>query len=213
MKALLVRHCQTDRNRDGLVQGRADPPLNDTGRQQARRLAEALAGASVDAVYSSPLTRAMETAAVIAERHGRDVQPEPALIELDVGHMDGLTGAQMRERFPGFLESWLTGPDTTLRLPGGESLEEAQERAWAFLEAVVARGDVENVVCVSHNFVLLSVICRALRLPLTRVTRIQQSIGGLSVIDFRPGRIQLGRLNDTCHLGDSSSLVRAEGRC
>ena len=200
MKAILVRHCQTDRNRDGLVQGRADPPLNDTGRQQAGKLAEALAGAPVAAVYSSPLARAMQTAAAIAARHDLPVQPTPALLELDVGQMDGLTGAQMRERFPGFLDTWLSGPEITLRLPGGESLEEAQERAWAFLEAVVAHDDIESIVCVSHNFVLLSLICRALALPLTRLSRIKQAIGGISVIDFRPGRIQLSRLNDTCHL-------------
>lgn len=202
MKVVLVRHCETDRNRDGLVQGRADPSLNATGRRQAARIAARLADMPLDAIYSSPLLRARETAAAIAATRARTVQVEPALVELDVGEMDGLTGAQMRERYPGFLDTWLAGPEATTRLPGGESLEDVQQRAWAFLEGIRDRGELEAVACVTHHFVSLSIVCRALHLPLTRIRRIRQALGSFSIVEFRGERIQVLKLNETWHLED-----------
>jgi broad specificity phosphatase PhoE len=213
LKIYLVRHCETDHNRDGVVQGRSDLSLNATGRRQAAKLAGHLSDVSLDAVFSSPLRRAVETATAIATTRGQTVVIEPDLVELDVGEMDGLTGAQMRERFPEFFNSWLAGPGATIPLPGGESLEDVQERGWCFLEKLRGRGDLEQVACVTHHFVLLSLICRAVQLPLRRIRRIRQPLGSFSVIEFRGERIQILRLNETCHLRDAPHLVDEQGRC
>ena len=91
MRLILARHGETASNRDGLGLGLQDVPLTEKGRHQAEALAEALAGVKIDAVYSSPLRRALDTAQAIASRHGLEVVVDEGLTEMDVGELDGLT--------------------------------------------------------------------------------------------------------------------------
>ena len=200
MKVILVRHCETDRNRDGRVQGQSDAPLTPRGLAQAEAVARSLRGQSVQAVYSSPLCRATQTAAPIAAAFGLEVRPEPALTEIDAGHMDGLTSSEIRERYPEFMAAWLGGPDGSVPLPGGESLNSVQARAWAFVESLRDREGMEQAVCVTHNFVLLAILARAVHLPLSNIRKMRQSLGCISTIDFRNQRVQISKLNETCHL-------------
>lgn len=202
MKVVLVRHCETEHNRDGRVQGQSDPPLTARGEAQAAAVARSLAGQPVQAVYSSPLRRALQTAEPIAAAVGIEVQCEPALKEIDAGHMDGLTGVEMRERFPEFMAAWHAGPDGSVPLPGGESLGAVQDRAWTFVESLRDQEGLELAVCVTHNFVLLALIARAINLPLSNIRRMRQTLGGISVIDFRNQRVQISKLNETCHLAE-----------
>src|SRR2546425_2921355 len=95
---LLVRHGETDWNREGRFQGHADPPLNDLGRKQAAELAATLAGEEVTAVYASPLRRAFETAELIASARGLRPVPVEALREVDVGSWQALAPAQVAAR-------------------------------------------------------------------------------------------------------------------
>jgi broad specificity phosphatase PhoE len=97
---VLVRHGETDWNRERRYQGHADIPLNDAGRRQARKLASLLRSEVLTAVYTSPLRRASETAAIIAGRLGLDVLELEALREIDVGDWEGLTVEEVRTRFP-----------------------------------------------------------------------------------------------------------------
>src|SRR5881275_129291 len=97
---LLARHGETDWNREGRWQGWADPPLNETGRDQARQLAELLRSTPFDAVYSSDLQRAHETALIVAEPHTVPVLVDRGLREIDIGSWSGLTRSQIDERFP-----------------------------------------------------------------------------------------------------------------
>src|SRR4029079_8992231 len=97
---LVARHGETDWNRAGRWQGWADPPLNDTGRAQARRLAEELRETAVDAVYSSDLRRAFETAEILAAPHAVPVVADAGLREIDIGSWSGLTRAEIDARFP-----------------------------------------------------------------------------------------------------------------
>src|SRR5438093_966133 len=97
---LLARHGETDWNREGRWQGWADPPLNESGRAQARELAEQLRLTPFDAVYSSDLLRAHETAEIVAAPHAVPVVADPGLREIDVGSWSGLTRAELQERFP-----------------------------------------------------------------------------------------------------------------
>jgi broad specificity phosphatase PhoE len=136
---VLARHGETDWNRDGVFQGHADPPLNDTGRAQARELAGRLAGVHVDVVYASDLRRAFQTAEIVAAAKGLEVVPDPGLREVDVGSWSGLTRAQIEERFPG------------VEHHDGESREAHRERVVRAVTRIAAAHPGETVLVVSHG--------------------------------------------------------------
>ncbi len=200
LRLLLVRHAETAHNRDGLVQGRADNPLSDLGLKQAAALAERLAPAPLDAIYSSPLVRARQTAEAIAASRGLPVTIEPDLIEMDVGEMEGLSGAELRERFPEFMKAWLSEDAGGAVMPGGESLVQVQARAIAVVERVVEQRPGGVVALVSHNFVLLSLLCAVLGLPLAQFRRLRQGVASIATVDALPGQWRLLGFNDRCHL-------------
>ena len=200
MRLFLVRHGETESNRLGLALGRDDVPLNERGLWQAERLGRALAPEPLAAVYSSPLRRTLDTARAVASPHGVDVQTEERLVEMDIGEADGLTFEEVRSRFPGLLEAWVSDKGPTQAMPGGERLLDVQERAWSAIADLAARHNEETVAAVTHNFVILTLLVRVLGLDLVQFRRLRHSVGAVSVLDTRPKRFTLVRLNDTCHL-------------
>ena len=204
MRLILARHGETESNRERLALGREDVPLNEKGRLQARALARSLEGLPIAAVYSSPLVRALDTARAIAELFGLEVHVEERLIEMDVGEMEGLTPQELRARYGDFIRRWFTAEAATMPMPGGENLQQVQDRAWATVESLRERHPEETVVAVSHNFTIHAVACRALRLPLAEFRRLRIDLGAKAVLEIDPKRVMLVELNDTCHL-------RAEG--
>ena len=139
---LLARHGETDWNRDRRVQGHTDTPLNDTGREQAEALARELSGSELDAVYSSDLMRAHETARIVAEQHGLEVVVLPELRERDFGTWEGLTDDEIFERFPHARH----GP-----WGDAESKEEMLRRVEEALRRVVAAHPDGHVLVVTHG--------------------------------------------------------------
>jgi len=131
---LLARHGETEWNREVRFQGHADPPLNETGRAQAVQLAEQLAGESIDAVYSSDLRRASETAEIVGGQLGLPVEQEPGLREIDVGSWQGLTKAEIDGR------PW-----------DGETYEQHSERVLRALRGIAARHPGGQVLVVTHG--------------------------------------------------------------
>jgi broad specificity phosphatase PhoE len=181
--------------------------------------AEALAAsftAAPDAIYASPLARASETAGRIAAATDVPVTVEDALIEMDVGEMEHLTGAQLRERYPEFLALWRLSPEVAeARMPGGETLAEVQERAWAAVERMRAAHADGTVVAVTHNFVILTLLCRGLGLPLSHFRRLRQALAAKSVLEVHADSATLLQLNDDAHLvaaGLADDLLRREAR-
>lgn len=136
---LLARHGETEWNRDGRWQGWADPPLNETGRAQARALAEQLQDTPFDAVYSSDLRRAHETAEIVAAPHGVPVITDIGLREIDVGSWSGLTRAEIQERFP-------EGDR-----PDGETREEHASRVLAAVERIARANPGRRILVVTHG--------------------------------------------------------------
>jgi broad specificity phosphatase PhoE len=204
MRLILGRHGETESNRERLALGREDVPLNEKGRLQAAALAASLRGLPVAAVYSSPLVRALDTARAIAGLFGLEVQPDERLIEMDVGEMEGLTPKELRDHHGDFIRRWFTSEAAMLPMPGGESLQQVQDRAWAAVESLRESHPEETVVAVSHNFTIRAIACRALALPLAEFRRFRLDLGAKAALDVEPGRAVLVELNDTCHL-------RAEG--
>jgi len=118
-RIILVRHGKTDWNRELRIQGgSSDTPLNEDGRQQAEKLASRLSQRSIQAIYSSPLKRAMETAQIIACHHNMEVVAEKSLREIEAGKLEGATSAELGVRF----SELLTRDGVSYRVPGGESL-------------------------------------------------------------------------------------------
>jgi broad specificity phosphatase PhoE len=145
---LLVRHGETDWNRDNRFQGHADPPLNDLGHEQAAELAAALAGEELTAVYSSPLRRALETADPLAAPRGFAAVPVEGLQEVDVGSWEGLTRAEVEARFPEQFRRWLAhGQGWT----DGETYEQMGERVIASLRELANRHQGDRIAAVTHG--------------------------------------------------------------
>jgi probable phosphoglycerate mutase len=149
-QVFLARHGQTEWNRAGRVQGRLDSPLTERGEQQARRLARTIARfPGIDAVFSSPLGRAMGTATFYAEALGTHVTVIEDLTEVDHGEWGGLTRPEIKARFPGMNER-RQQDKYHWRFPGGESYADADVRAARVLAAIAGRG-ARCPVIVSHQ--------------------------------------------------------------
>jgi probable phosphoglycerate mutase len=145
---LLARHGETDWNRENRFQGHADPPLNETGRAQAAELAAALAAEQLAAVYSSPLQRAFETAQIVAAPHSLEPVAVEALREVDVGSWQGLTRAEIEQRFPAQFARWLAYEQGW---EDGESYEEMGNRVVAALLELAVVHEGERILAVSHG--------------------------------------------------------------
>jgi len=195
-----VRHGETDSNRQGLALGRADVSLNGTGRWQAERLAVALSTEPIVAVYSSPLSRTVDTAQPIASAHGLAVEIEAGLIEMDIGELDGLTFSEVRERYPDLLEAWVAHEGPSQAMPGGERLVDVQERAADAVRSLAERHPDEAICVVTHNFVILSVLAGIFAIDLSGFRRLRHAVVGITTLEINGDRQRLLRFNDTCHL-------------
>ena len=199
MRLFLVRHGETRHNREGRVLGRAAHGLTDMGRRQATAAVTALSGESITTLYSSPLSRARETAEVIGTKLGLAVHVAEALAEVDAGELEGLTSQEMRARFPEFMALWDRDPGAA-PMPGGESLAHVQERVWRWVRSLLDKHPEEKVAAVSHNFPIETLVCQVLDLPLAAFRNLRVDLGSVSAVDFHQDHGRLVRLNDLCHI-------------
>lgn len=200
LRVFLVRHGETYWNQERRIQGgNSNTELSEMGRKQAESLAHRLKGENIVAIYSSPLQRALDTAQAIAQFHSVGVTVETELRELEVGELEGLPLSSLSNTFDQFLLEWRQG-DGTVKVPGGESLADLAERAWAVIQRLMHRYDDGGVVVVSHYFAILTIICQALGMPLSHMRRLRANVGGVSILDFEDKKPRLVVLNDTCHL-------------
>lgn len=210
LRLLLIRHGQTDGNAAGRTQGRREVDLNDRGRAQALALAERVRPLQPAALYVSPASRAQQTAAAIAAACGVPIVTDDRLAEVDHGELDGLTGEEMRVRHPDFLRRWRDEDPTTLRIPGGESMDEAQQRMRLAIAAIrdaaptrdgLAVRDQVVVAVVSHNLALHALLCHALGVPLRAFRQFRVDLASLSIVELRDdNRWAVVQLNEQCHL-------------
>lgn len=145
-----MRHGETDWNLNQRLQGHSDRPLNDTGREQARGLAAELAEEELEAVYSSDLSRAQETARIVAETRGLDVSELPELRERHFGSWEGLTDDEIHERFPQEVADGVLGD--------GESRDELDRRVLGALRRIADEHPAGTVLVVSHGGPLRAVL-------------------------------------------------------
>ena len=206
MKLILVRHGETRWNEGKRIQGGdSDIELNETGLEQARRLAAFLQSEPIATILCSPLQRAVSTAGIIANQHQLPIEIDERLRELKVGDLEGMSYSSLTTTFSQFLMQWWQDGGA-VKLPNGESIVELQQRAWSAIEnllekqkAPAAENRDTTAVVVSHYFVTLVIILKALGLPVNCFTKFRLDLGGVSILEFRDTGTRLLTFNDTSY--------------
>ena len=204
-KVILVRHGETDWNRSRRIQGgNSDTELNQGGWQQAESLALRLKRETVQAIYSSPLQRALDTAKAIAGYHQLPVEIEPSLREIEVGELEGMLITEVGKHLSQLLTMHSQGEELP-KMPGGESLTDLQQRVWSTIQRLVAWHRDGVLVVVSHYFSILTIVCSVLNLPLTQIGRLRLNPGSISILTIDEEATRLILFNDTCHIDGPQS--------
>jgi phosphoserine phosphatase len=198
---LIARHGQSDWNQEKRWQGHADRPLTERGREQAQALADRVAHIELDAVYSSDLQRARDTAAVVAESQGLELRQLPELREVDVGSWSGLTRAEAEDRFPEGFTRWRDG------YPGwkdGETYEAMTDRALRAVDEIAAEHEGGRVLVVSHGGPIRAIHAAALGLDVHAYRRLRpvEPNARLSAVCFVDGK-----LTELCPAGEIDALI------
>lgn len=199
MRLILVRHAESEWNRASRILGRADVDLSELGRRQAYALAEALQRERIQAVYCSPLKRAMETGRVISNSQGCPLVPDPGLQELGRGNLEGMTRQEAFTAYPDLRQTW---PEAygTAGLYGQESLEQLNLRVGLCLDRTRTRHCQDTVALVGHYFVNLVILLGVLEMKPRYFRNFGQDIAAISIVEIGKDRSRICLLNDTCHL-------------
>jgi phosphoserine phosphatase len=200
-RIILIRHGESEWNISHLYTGQSDVALSGLGRAQAQCVAAYLADKGVTAIYSSPLLRARETAAPLAALTHLPIRIEPGLIEINHGLWQGLTVAQVREKFPGQYERWRAQPHR-VTMPQGESLTNVAARAAPALQRICQAERRGTIAVFSHDATLRVVISLAQGEPLERFWDWNMENASLNWIEapVNGETFRLLRLNETEHL-------------
>jgi broad specificity phosphatase PhoE len=205
LTVLLVRHGETDHNKNNIMQGHLDVPLNETGRAQAKHLARYFAARyPIEHIYSSPLTRAYSTAEIIAAKQQCPITAVAELRELDVGLWQGLTLEQGRVTHPTIWEN-LHADTLYTRRPSGESYWDLYQRTTTWLEDKVAQLETGTICLVTHGGCVRTLLAYALSAPpelFSFASALTVDNTGLTVLHYKPTprRWQVRTVNATCHL-------------
>lgn len=224
VRIILVRHGQTQWNVERRFRGRTDVKLDQTGIRQAKATAKRLNHLKLNAIYSSPLGRAFDTARIIAQARKFKVEPVEGFIDIDFGGWQGLSLEEVEVQYLSLYQLWLSSPQK-VRFPGGEGLDEVRERAVAALNGLLDRHKNGTVLVVTHRVVNKVLICAILGLDNSHFWQIRQDTGAMNIFEYRNRFIPLEtpkeccshivprmgfivvRLNDTSHLGDDRTDV------
>jgi ribonuclease H / adenosylcobalamin/alpha-ribazole phosphatase len=196
---ILLRHGQTPMSVQKRYAGRTDAPLTEVGVQQAAAAAKRLASAGLGVIVTSPLLRTVQTAQAVAAVTGAAVVTDDGFRETDFGAWEGLTFAEVRERWPAEITAWLADPDVAP--PGGESFTDVSARVTEALDRVLAARAGQTVLIVSHVTPIKMLVAAALLAPPAALYRMHLDVAALSEIDwYADGPAVLRSFNDTSHL-------------
>jgi broad specificity phosphatase PhoE len=198
-RVVLLRHGETEWNRVERFRGRIDVELNQMGQRQALAVARRLSAWQIEAIYSSPMKRALQTAQPVAEACGLDVAILEETIDVDYGAWAGLSAEEARALYPEVYGTWVHTPLLT-QFPQGENLQQVQTRSWSALEETCSAHEGGAILLVSHVVVNRVLICAALGLVDDAFWKIGQDNAAISVLEGANGHYRVLLLNDTCHL-------------
>lgn len=199
-RMFLVRHGETIWNNELRYQGHSDIPLNSAGKEQASKLAERLKGEKIDYFYASDLSRAMETAQIIAQPHGKTVTGVELLRETRFGVWEGLKFTEIKEKYPEIWKQWQVDPRGTL-IPEGEYLDEVAVRVMQGIKEIINRHADDSVLVVAHGGTIRLILAELLEMDIRNLWRIRQDNTALNIIDIYGDRPIVATINDIHHLG------------
>lgn len=202
---LLIRHGQTVWNNSRKYQGHTDIPLSDLGREQAQKLRDRLARKQIHAFYSSDLSRAYETAQIIAEPFGKEVKVLSQLREINFGCWEGLTYEEIMEKYREMATAWYADPQSVC-IPGGESCAQVKERAFSVLNRLAETHKDETVAIVSHGGTIRLLLIAALGWDMNCFWHLRQDNAALNILELKDGYATLKLFNDTCHLHEQDRV-------
>ncbi|MEO0869710.1 MAG: histidine phosphatase family protein [Cyanobacteria bacterium J06642_11] len=217
-RILLVRHGETEWNRESRFQGQIDIPLNENGRAQAAQAGDFLQAVAIDGAVSSSMSRPKETAEIILQHHPKvALAVTEGLWEISHGQWEGKFEHEIEAGFPGMLEAWQTRPET-VQMPEGENLQDVWDRAvnaWSQIVAEYSQHETPpTVLVVAHDAINKSILCHVTGLGPEAFWQFKQGNGAVSVIDYPDGvdsEPMLSAANITVHLSGSLFDTTAAG--
>jgi len=204
-KLILARHGETVWNVEKVYRGRTDVNLDEVGIKQAELLGKYLSNRELEAIYSSPLRRALDTANIVARYQKIGVHVAEGLIDFNYGEWQTLPEQEAKRLYPTLHNEWHNNPHKVI-MPGGESLEDVRRRAIEVVNDVLSKYQ-GSVVLVSHRVVNKVLICYLLGLDNSYFWNIKQDVGGITIFNYVDGRFVLTRHNDTSHLRELQKSV------
>lgn len=204
VKLTLVRHGETLWNKEKKIQGSTDIALSDSGIEQAEKLSLSMKDEDLDAIVTSPLKRAHDTARTIGKYHHLTIKVENDLRELNAGEFEGLTYADLLPKYPDFLSQWRIDHAAVV-MPKGESLQEVQDRVWPVIKRITETS--HNALVVSHSFVIITILCKMQNLNLSHSTNMRISVASKTCLEVENGFTKLTLFNDTGHLKDAERTL------
>jgi probable phosphoglycerate mutase len=204
-RLLLVRHGETDWNRQGRFQGQIDIPLNGNGRAQAEAAGGFLAPVAIHRAYTSSMARPRQTAeAILASHPGVPLTSTTGLVEIGHGLWEGRLESEIGEGWPELLADWKRAPET-VQMPEGETIHDVWQRSLRTWQTIAASLDEqETALVVAHDAVNKTILCALLGLTPADIWMIKQGNGGVTVIDYPnggSGTAVVAAMNLTSHLG------------
>jgi 2,3-bisphosphoglycerate-dependent phosphoglycerate mutase len=198
LEILLIRHGQTDWNRDRRIMGQRPIPLNEVGREEAAKTAQSLKDTPLDAVYSSPVLRAMETAEFLLQGRGLALHPAPHVAEIDYGDWIGKTFDEVmgEEAFHIYHKT-----PHHAQPPGGEKMLDVYRRSTEFIEELRKKHPGGRVAVVSHADVIKTILVHYLNLQLNDILKLRIDNGSLSLLCCEGGRVRVHTINYLPFLG------------
>jgi broad specificity phosphatase PhoE len=197
-RLFLIRHGNTvDEETKRVYKGRLDIPLSRAGVARMEKAAAFLTAFAVSRVFTSTLSRSVESGRIVAHAQGLDVEMDPAFDEVAFGVWEGLSFTEIGQRYPEELERWIEDPGAHPP-PGGESFVEARKRSMARLKKIVGESEGKTIAVVAHAGIIRIMLFSLLDFRLTRLFRLGQDYGCINIVDiYEDGNLSLNLLNFT----------------
>ncbi|WP_336613873.1 histidine phosphatase family protein [Campylobacter sp. RM12654] len=194
---ILLRHGQTNWNKEGRYQGQIDTDLSDLGKEQAKKLALALKNIQIDFFIASPLKRAYETACESAKFHNKEVLKDERLLEINHGTWEGRLSSEIEQDL---LKKWKQTPHL-VKMPNGESLEDILNRVKLAINDYITKYDGKTIAVFAHDAVNKVIISHLLNAPLSSFWNITQDNTCINILEISNDLAKIITLNNTSHLG------------